>query len=134
MLDALKWHGIAMVEFRQDSRDGEYKLMEINPKFWGSLDLALAAGADFPADLCRIAVGETLQFTDEYDRNLRFQWPFSGHGDLFHLWTRPRSIFQVALDFINPRVKSNVWLRDFGPNLNELRGLSGKLFARGKKS
>lgn len=133
MLDALKWHGIAMVEFRQDSRDGEYKLMEINPKFWGSLDLALAAGADFPGDLCQMAIGETLRFTDDYDRHLRFQWPFSGHGDLFHVWTRPQSIFQVALDFINPKVKSNVWLSDLGPNLEELRGLSCKLLGRGKK-
>ena len=33
MLDALHWHGVAMVEFRRDARDGEYKLMEINPKF-----------------------------------------------------------------------------------------------------
>jgi predicted ATP-grasp superfamily ATP-dependent carboligase len=133
MLDALQWHGIAMVEFRQDSRDGEYKLMEINPKFWGSLDLALAAGADFPGDLCRMAAGKTLTFTDEYDRNLRFQWPWSGHGDLFHLCTRPQSVFQVAFDFLNPKVKSNIWFSDFGPNLEELRSLSCRLLGGGKK-
>ncbi len=133
MLDALDWHGVAMVEFRRDSRDGEYKLMEINPKFWGSLDLALAAGADFPGDLCRMARGTDLPFSEQYERDLRFQWPFSGHGDLFHLWTRPQSIWNVARDFLNPRVKSNVWASDFAPNLQELRGLGQKLFRKKKE-
>lgn len=130
MLDSLDWHGVAMVEFRHDSRDNQYKLMEINPKFWGSLDLALAAGADFPGDLCQMALGSTLTFTGDYHRKLRFQWPFSGHGDLFHLWTRPQSILQVGVDFLNPRVKSNFWLSDPGPNKLELQSLAGKLLNR----
>lgn len=128
MLDALHWHGVAMVEFRRDSRDGEYKLMEVNPKFWGSLDLALAAGADFPGDLCRMALGTALSFSDRYERSLRFQWPFSGHGELFHLRTSPQSLFGVVLDLLNPRVKSNVWFSDFGPNLVEVRGLADHVF------
>jgi predicted ATP-grasp superfamily ATP-dependent carboligase len=128
MLDALGWHGVAMVEFRQDSRDGELKLLEVNPKFWGSLDLAMAAGADFPGDLCRMALGAKLDFTDAYDRNLRFQWPLSTSGDLFHLWTRPGSAFEVAMDLLNPRVKSNLRLNDFGPTLIELRHILGLLF------
>ena len=127
MLDALGWHGVAMVEFRRDSRDGKYKLMEINPKFWGSLDLALAAGADFPGDLCRMAAGETLVFSDKYERGLRFHWPFSTSGDLFHLWSRPRSFLGVALDFLNPRVKSNLRLDDPGPTLLELRLVGERL-------
>jgi hypothetical protein len=128
MLDALNWHGVAMVEFRRDDRDGEYKLMEVNPKFWGSLDLALAAGADFPGDLCHMALGRALPFTDHYRRGLRFHWPLSGQGDLFHLWTRPQSFFAVALDCLNPRVKSNVWLGDFGPNLSEMGTLAARVF------
>ena len=38
-----------MVEFKQDERDGLPKLMEINGRFWGSLQLAIDAGVDFPA-------------------------------------------------------------------------------------
>jgi predicted ATP-grasp superfamily ATP-dependent carboligase len=48
LLDALGWEGVAMVEFKRSERDGEYYLMEINPKFWGSLDLAIASGCRFP--------------------------------------------------------------------------------------
>lgn len=48
ILELLNWHGVAMVEFRRDSATGEFKLIEINPKFWGTLDLAIAAEIDFP--------------------------------------------------------------------------------------
>jgi len=132
MLDALHWHGVAMVEFRRDSRDNEYKLMEINPKFWGSLDLALAAGANFPGDLCQMALGRELPYSDQYTLGLRYHWPLSGHGDLYHLWTRPRSLFAVALDCLDPKVKSNVWFGDLRPNILEAATLAGKLLRLGK--
>ena len=48
LIKALHWHGVAMVEFKYDARTGEFRLMEINGRFWGSLPLAIAAGADFP--------------------------------------------------------------------------------------
>jgi protein-tyrosine-phosphatase len=40
-----------MVEFKYAPATGEFRLMEINGRFWGSLPLAVAAGADFPAML-----------------------------------------------------------------------------------
>ena len=48
LLSAVGWDGVAMVEFKRDERDGQAKLMEINGRFWGSLQLAIAAGVDFP--------------------------------------------------------------------------------------
>src|SRR6202000_289676 len=45
---ATEWHGPAMVEFKRARRDGQYYLIEVNPKFWGSLDLSIASGVDFP--------------------------------------------------------------------------------------
>jgi predicted ATP-grasp superfamily ATP-dependent carboligase len=116
LLDRLQWHGVAMVEFRFDQRDRDYKLMEINPKFWGSLDLALAAGVDFPYYLCQMAEGRTLAYSDEYNRNLRFHWPL---WEMVHLLERPASIAAVVADSLNPRVKSNILLRDMRPSLFE---------------
>lgn len=54
-LSSLGWQGVAMAEFRIDPRDGEPKLMEINPRFWGSLALSVGAGVDFPYLLYRLA-------------------------------------------------------------------------------
>ena len=48
LLSGLDWQGAAMVEFRVDPRDGEPKVLEINPRLWGSLSLSVAAGVDVP--------------------------------------------------------------------------------------
>lgn len=55
LLKTLQWHGVAMVEFKLDERDNEPKLLEINPRFWGSLYQAIAAGIEFPYLLYKIA-------------------------------------------------------------------------------
>ena len=49
LLKAVGWNGVAMVEFKRDQRDGKAKLMEINGRFWGSLQLAIACGVNFPS-------------------------------------------------------------------------------------
>ncbi|MDI3316142.1 MAG: glycosyltransferase [Bacillota bacterium] len=62
LLDALEWQGVAMVEFRLDAR-GRYRLLEVNPRPWGSLPLAVAAagpGAAIPTLWYRLARGERL--------------------------------------------------------------------------
>lgn len=51
LMRALRWHGVAMVEFKRNPATGSFRLMEVNGRFWGSLPLAVAAGADFPAML-----------------------------------------------------------------------------------
>lgn len=66
MLSALHWHGVAMVEFKLDDRTGEFWLLEINGRFWGSLPLALAAGVDFPYYLYQVAVGEAPALPPSY--------------------------------------------------------------------
>lgn len=46
LLKQLGWVGIAMVEFKGD------KLMEINPRFWGSMPLSIIAGSNIPYAIC----------------------------------------------------------------------------------
>jgi protein-tyrosine-phosphatase/predicted ATP-grasp superfamily ATP-dependent carboligase len=65
LLKALKWHGVAMVEFKMDAR-GQYWLMEINPRLWGSLALSIDAGIDFPSGLLQIACGQPLAPQAQY--------------------------------------------------------------------
>jgi len=118
LLNELEWNGVAHVEFKLDQRDGLFKLMEINPKFWASTDMALRAGVNFPYLLCQIAQGKKLNYSEEYNRNLKFHFPFS--RELQHARKRPSSIPKIILDNFNPKVKSNVWLKDIKPNLIEL--------------
>lgn len=60
LMRAMSWHGVAMVEFKFRPETNDYRLMEINGRFWGSLPLAVAAGADFPAMLYELMTTGTV--------------------------------------------------------------------------
>lgn len=122
VLDALKWHGVAMVEFKLDEKDNQFKLLEINPKFWGSLDLAITAGVNFPYYLTRMSAGEEIEYSEEYKRNLRYQWPVE---DFKQLKAKPSSLLPFLRDLFNPSVKSNIVIYDLKPFLMQLFRLFG---------
>lgn len=87
LLAAIGWTGVAMVEFRRDARDSSFRLIEINHRFWGSLPLAIAAGVDFPALLCRMALGEPIEPVLAHRAGVRCRWLFP--GDLMHFLSNP---------------------------------------------
>lgn len=57
---ATRLNGVAMFEYRWNAVRDEHVLLEVNPRFWGSLQLALAAGLDFPALLHRMLAGKAF--------------------------------------------------------------------------
>ncbi|QLG50448.1 carboxylate--amine ligase [Natrinema halophilum] len=67
LLGELEWHGLAMVEFLRDPADGEFKLMEINPRFWSSLPFSVRAGADFPYYYWQMAMDERIETGPTYE-------------------------------------------------------------------
>jgi predicted ATP-grasp superfamily ATP-dependent carboligase len=111
MLDSLSWHGVAMVEFKRDEANGTPVLMEINPKFWGSLDLGIALGINFAEFLVKASQSEEISKSRIEVRRpqVKFQWPLD--GDFYNL--RHRSVTKdILFDFINPKVKKNLFLTD----------------------
>lgn len=48
LLRRLRWDGCAMVEYKIDEATGVPYLMEINGRLWGSLQLAIDSGVNFP--------------------------------------------------------------------------------------
>lgn len=57
LLRSMEFQGVAMVEFKEDPRTGQAVFLEINPRFWGSLPLAIKAGVDFPTLLFQWGMG-----------------------------------------------------------------------------
>src|SRR5579871_648436 len=47
-LRAINYYGVVEVEFKQDPRDGIYKLLDVNARTWGFHALGFPAGVDFP--------------------------------------------------------------------------------------
>ncbi len=56
-LESIGFDGMAEVEFKFDTRDGKYKILDVNPRPWGWHALGKAAGIDFPYLLWRQKVG-----------------------------------------------------------------------------
>lgn len=83
ILKSLNWTGLAMAEFRVDARTGLPVLMEINPRQWGSLHLAVMSGMDFPYLLYRLAVDGDITPQWDYKTGVRCRWLIP--GDLMHL-------------------------------------------------
>jgi predicted ATP-grasp superfamily ATP-dependent carboligase len=117
LLDSLQWHGVAMVEFKLDNNQ-QPVLMEINPKFWGSLDLALEAGVNFPKSLVDIHLGNVIEYNSTYKIPFKYHWPLS--GDISHVIENPKNLLSFLKDVINPRVKSNIWITDPIPTVHML--------------
>jgi predicted ATP-grasp superfamily ATP-dependent carboligase len=89
LLSAVGWDGVAMVEFKRDQRDGRAKLMEINGRFWGSLQLAIACGVDFPGLLLDHLMGKRPQHEiGNYLVGHKLKWFL---GTLDHLLIRLRN-------------------------------------------
>ena len=60
LIRALGFTGILEVEFKRDSRDGNYKLLDINPRLWGWHTLCARAGVDFVYWLWLMAQGKPV--------------------------------------------------------------------------
>jgi len=99
LLEALDWHGIAELEFRLDSRDNIPRLMEINPRFWGSLSVAVKAGVDFPYLLYRMTMDGDIEGVFNYKVGVK--------GRYFE-----QDLMYIVSMFKNASANSSVWNRN----------------------
>lgn len=86
-LSFLPWYGVIELEFMIDPRDGKPKFMEVNPRFWNSLECAIISGIDFPYMLYQLATEENCLQKESYTvgeicRNLL-------PGDILHFLSNP---------------------------------------------
>jgi len=111
LCDSLRWNGPIMAEFKYDAEENDYKLIEVNPKLWGSLDLTIQAGVDIP----KILVDLILNGKTDYKgyNYIKFRWVFP---DEFKVLVSDFSIENLK-KFIqrDKDTKTNITLEDFGP-------------------
>lgn len=88
LLDAVNWHGVAMVEFRI-TPEGKAYLMEVNTRFWGSLQLAVDSGVNFPLMLAKAQLGHPIASRSDYRLNQRLRW-LLGDVDSLYLYLKGR--------------------------------------------
>lgn len=93
LLSDLRYTGVAMFEFKGEPGGkgeigGDWILVEINGRFWGSLPLSLSAGIDFPYALWQLLVGGGAEVVNEYETNV---YARNLKRDLKWLWLNLRA-------------------------------------------
>lgn len=131
ILDNLNWHGVAMVEFKNDVKNGDFILMEINPKFWGSLDLAIASDVNFPYLICEMAMHKNMPQDFEYETGVRFRWLMP--GDIFHLIKSPMMLPQFCHELCDPTINYDIKRNDIKPNIAQFGMMCAEFILRLKE-
>ncbi|MFP9062493.1 ATP-grasp domain-containing protein [Natrialbaceae archaeon A-chndr2] len=73
LLGQLDWAGPAEVEFILD-QNGTPKLLEVNPRFWMPLQLAISAGVDFPNLIAKLVSDNDLNPVSKYELGIKYRW------------------------------------------------------------
>ena len=133
LLKQLGWSGVAMVEYKLDTKTGVPYLMEVNGRFWGSLQLAIDAGVDFPALLVAAATNAPPSSAADYRVGVRSRWWWGDVDQLLSRWRKSTtalalpadapSRWRATLDFFNvwrPHDRSDVFrVGDVRPFIRE---------------
>ncbi|HXM37559.1 MAG TPA: ATP-grasp domain-containing protein [Gemmatimonadales bacterium] len=90
LLADLAWHGPAMFEFRHDDEDPDGPwLIEINGRFWGSLQLAITAGVDLPRQWIAILSATPQRGVAAYWPGVTLRWLWGDAQRLLHVVQGP---------------------------------------------
>lgn len=77
LLEKLNWSGIAMVEFLYDNKSNSYKIIEVNPRAWGSIMLSEFCGSNLITNYIMTAISEeTVTSEINTDRYIRWFFPW----------------------------------------------------------
>ena len=131
LLSELGWRGVAMVEFKRDEREGQLHLMEINGRFWGSLELAIAAGVDFPSLALDVATGVRRSLQPGYRIGVRTRWLGGDLDALLMILKRNREQLQLPASHPGRLRALWDWLHLWGRNLHyEIESIDDPVPAR----
>ena len=99
LLQHYRWSGVAMAEFKQDLVSGTAWLMEINGRFWGSLQLAIDAGVDFPALLLDCVEWGSAHSGEGYRAGVQLRWWWGDFDQLLMRIRKSRSMLNLPAGF-----------------------------------
>ena len=103
-----------MVEFKKEVSSGKIYLMEVNPKFWASHDLAIESGINFAEKYLEIKPNKKIlkkysKYKIKYKLNTKYQWLAR---DLSSSIFRPIRFLKVLYYFLILNAHNNLNLKD----------------------
>ncbi len=119
LLKKIKWHGVAQVEYKLDEND-QPRLMEINPKFWGTLELSIAAGINFPKLLCDLAIYDEIPKNIDYEQNYKYLWLVPSLMNYVSQGQSKIESIKNILKFVDGKTQTNIRWDDPVPSMYAL--------------
>ena len=92
LLKKMNWSGFAMIEFLWDEKTETYKVIEINPRLWGSILLSEFAGTNFLKNYINLSLSDSIE-NSLIRKDVKIRWlPFDFvnwfvlHGKIKSFW------------------------------------------------
>jgi len=109
LLEAVRFTGVTLTEYVYTNTRGPV-LMEVNPRFWNTLVLAIACGVDFPSLTVAAALGKPMEGPRDWPVDKVGQWLVP--GDLLNFAFNPRR-FRQSIGYLPLGRRSHaIWRSD----------------------
>jgi predicted ATP-grasp superfamily ATP-dependent carboligase len=120
LLKSYNWHGIAMVEFKLTD-EGKPVIMEVNPRFWGSVNQAVLSGVDFPYLLYRMAVDGDVNPVMSYKTGIKTRNAFIDIISIFQEIKNTKNPALIKEFLVCPFTDDVLSLADPMPTINFIK-------------
>jgi len=105
LLEEFKWHGVCQADFVVDGRTGIPYLIDINPRFWGSLVQGIACGVDFPYLVFKMASEGDVEQIRDFKIGVMTRWLGGDLMTFFPLLRSSKERLVFIKQFITPYSK-----------------------------
>ena len=96
-------------DFIVDSQTGVPHLIDVNPRFWGSLAQAIACGVDFPYLLYRIALDGDVEPVTDFRTGVTTRWIGGDLRAFLPLLKMSASKLRFARQFFFPQTRAELY-------------------------
>jgi len=135
IIKELAWTGPIEMDWIRDNNSGRYYLIEINPKFWGTTQLTISSGLNYPDILMRFATNKQIKEISEYKTGLMYRWIMDELFTILTMSQNRKRLFAELKAFIRRfsyrPVETDLWISDIKPSLKKFFSLTISYFLRG---
>ena len=135
IIKELAWTGPIEIDWIRDSNSGRYYLIEINPKFWGTTQLTISSGLNYPDYLMKFATNKQINEVSEYKTGLMYRWIMDELFTILTMSQNRQRLFAELKEFIRRfsyrPVETDLWISDIKPSFKKIISLSIAYFLKG---
>lgn len=118
LMKHFNWHGLAMVEFKLDERNNKPYVLEVNPRFWGSINQAIASGVDFPYLLYRMTMDGDVSPVLDYKLGVRTRLFMNDLRAVFSLFKKSKNMSVFSKENFNKMPDDIICCDDILPTIS----------------